>query len=181
MSLYITISNFATAEMSIMFYTWRIDYKSLKINKSSFFKKFTISQQVIISIKIVSSNLLNDFIIDFVWKTSSKNTFATAIFIKETKHRATKSTIFWFYCSFRNNVDETSLWTLLSIFFLQRNTTSSASLLIASSKNVITYFVEATNKISVQKKSRSSWSEMFFVFINYLTRSFLIKTFNSFW
>ena len=53
-----------------------------------------ISQQVIISIKIVSLNLLNDFIIDFVWKTSSKDTFAIAIFVKKTKHRAIKSMIF---------------------------------------------------------------------------------------
>ena len=82
---------------------------------------------------------------------------------------------------FRNNADETSLWILLSIFFQRKNTTSFALLLIASLKNVITYFVEAANKISMQKKLRSSWSEMFFVFMNYLTRSFLIKTFSSFW
>ena len=180
MSLYITTLSFATVEMSMIFYTWRIDYEFLKVNKSSFFKKFMISQQVIISIKIVSSNLLNDFIIDFVWKTSSKNTFAIAIFVKEAKHRATKSTIFWFHCSFRSNVDETLLWILLSISFLRRNTTSFASLLIVLSRNVITYFVEATNKILMQKKSRSSWFEMFFVFMNYLTRSFLIETFSSF-
>ena len=181
MSLYMMTSSFATAAMSMMFYTWRINYEFLKVNKSSFFKKFTISQQVIISIKIVSLNLLNDFIIDFVWKTSSKDTFATAIFIKKTKHRAIRSTISWFHCSFRSNVDETSLWTLLSIFSQQKNTTSSASSLIVSLKNVIAYFAEAANKISVQKKLRSSWSEMFFAFMNYLTRSFLIKTLNSFW
>ena len=180
MSLHMTTLSFAIVEMSMMFYTWKINYKFLKINKSSFFKKFTISQQMIISIKIVSSNLLNDFIIDLVWKTSSENTFATAIFVKKTKHRATKSTIFWFHCSFRSNADETSLWILLSIFLLRKNITSFVSLLIVSLKNVITYFVEATNKISMQKKSRSSWSEMFFAFMNYLTRSFLIKTLNSF-
>ena len=166
--------------MSMMFYTWKINYEFLKVNKSSFFRKFTISQQVIISIKIVFSNLLNDFITDFVWKTSSKNTFATAIFVKKAKHRATRSTIFWFHCSFRSNADETSLWTLLSIFSQRRNTTSFASSLIVSLKNVITYFAEATNKVSVQKKSRSSWSKMFFAFMNYRTRSFLIKTFSSF-
>ena len=136
---------------------------------------------MIILIKIISSNLLNNFIIDFVWKTSSKNTFAITIFVKKTKHRVTKSTIFWFHCSFWNNVDETSLWTLLLIFFQRKNTTSSASLLIISSKNVIMYFVEMTNKISMQKKSRSSWFKMFFVFMNYLIQSFRIKTFNSFW
>ena len=163
-----------------MFYTWRINYEFLKVNKSSFFKKFMINQQMIISIKIVSSNLLNDFIIDFVWKTSSENTFAIAIFVKEAKHRVTKLTIFWFYCSFWSNVDETSLWTLLSIFFQRRNTTSFASSLIVSLKNVITYFVEAANKVSVQKKSRSSWFKMSFVFTNCSTRSFLIKNFNSF-
>ena len=180
MSLYMTTLNFATAAMSMMFYTWKINYEFLKVNKSSFFKKFTINQQVIISIKIVSSNLLNNSITDFVWKASSKNTFATAIFIKKTKHRVTRSTIFWFHCSFWSNADETSLWTLLSIFFQQRNTTSSASSSIALSKNVIMYLVEATNKVSVQKKSRSSWSEMSFAFMNYLTRSFLIKTLSSF-
>ena len=135
---------------------------------------------MIISIKIVSLNLLNDFIIDFVWKTSSKNTFAIAIFVKKAKHRATKSTVFWFYYLFQNNVDETSLWILLSIFLQRKNITSFASSLIVSSKNVITYFVEATNKISMQKKLHSSWFEMFFIFMNYLTRSFRIKTFNSF-
>ena len=136
---------------------------------------------MIILIKIISSNLLNNFIIDFVWKTSSKNTFVIAIFVKEIKHRATKSTIFWFHYSFQNNVDETSLWILLSAFFQRKNTTSFASSLIVSLKNVIIYFIEATNKISMQKKSRLSWFEMFFVFMNYLTRSFLIKIFNSFW
>ena len=166
--------------MSMMFYTWKINYKSLKVNKSSFFRKFTISQQVIISIKIVSSNLLNDFIIDPVWKTSSKDTFATAILVKRIKHRVTRLTISWSHCSFRSNVDETSLWTLLSIFLQRRNTTSSASSLIILLKNVIMYFAEATNKISMQKKSRSSWFEMFFVFMNYRTRSFLIKILNSF-
>ena len=166
--------------MSMMFYTWRINYKFLKINKSSFFRKFTINQQMIISAKIVSSNLLNDFIIDFVWKTSSKDTFATATFVKKAKHRATRLTISWFHCSFWSNVDEISLWTLLSISFQRRNTTSFASSLIISSKNVITYFVEAMNKISMQKKSRSSWSEMSFVFMNYSTRSFSIKVFSSF-
>ena len=180
MSLYMMTLNFATAAISITFYTWKINYKFLKINKSSFFKKFTINQQMIISIKIVSSNLLNNFIINFVWKTSSENTFAIAIFVKETKHRATKSTISWFYYLFRSNVDETSLWTLLLIFFQWKNITSFASLLIVSLKNVITYLVETTNKISMQKKSRSSWSEMFFVFMNYLTRLFRIKIFNSF-
>ena len=180
MSLYMTASSFATAAMSMMFYTWKIDYEFLKVNKSSFFKKFTINQQMIISIKIVSSNLLNDFITDFVWKASSKDTFAIAIFVKEAKHRATRSTIFWFHCSFRNNADETSLWTLLSIFFQRRNTTSSASSLIASSKNVIIYFAEAANKVSVQKKSRSSWFEMSSAFMNYLTRSFLIEALSSF-
>ena len=135
---------------------------------------------MIISIKIVSTNLLNNFIIDFVWKTSSENTFAIAIFVKKTKYRATKLTISWFYYSFRSNADETLLWTLLSIFFQRRNTTPFTSSLIISLKNVITYFVKATNKISMQKKSRSSWFEMFFVFMNYLTRSFLIKIFNSF-
>ena len=163
-----------------MFYTWRINYEFLKVNKSSFFKKFTISQQVIISIRIASSNLLNNFITDFVWKTSSKDTFATAIFVKKAKHRATKSTIFWFHCSFRSNVDEISLWTLLSAFFQRKNTTPSASSSIVSSRNVITYFAEATNKVSVQKKSRSSWFKMFSAFMNYLTRSFLIKTLSSF-
>ena len=152
----------------------------MKVNKLSSFRKFTISQQVIISIKIISSNLLNDFITDLVWKTSSKNTFATAIFVKETKHCATRSTISWFYYSFRSNADETSLWTLLSIFFQRKNTTSFASSLIVSLKNVITYFVEATNKISVQKNLHSLWFKMSFVFMNYLTRSFLIKTFSSF-
>ena len=180
MSLYMMTSNFAIIAMLMMFYIWKINYKFLKVNKSSFFRKFTINQQMIISIKIVSSNLLNDFIIDFVWKASSKNTFAIAIFVKKAKHRATKSTIFWFYYLFWSNVGETLLWTLLSIFFQRRNITSFASSSIVSLKNVIIYFVEATNKISVQKKSRSSWSEMFFVFMNYLTRSFLIKTFNLF-
>ena len=94
MLLHMTTSNFATAAMSMVFYTWRTNYKFLKINKLSFFKKFTISQQVIILIKIVSSNLLNDSITDLVWKTLSENTFATAIFIKKAKHRATRSTIF---------------------------------------------------------------------------------------
>ena len=163
-----------------MFYTWKINYEFLKVNKLSFFKKFTINQQVIISTKIVSLNLLNNFIIDLVWKASSKDTFATAIFIKKAKHRATRLTISWFHCSFRSNVDETSLWTLLSIFFQRRNITSSASSLIVSFKNVITYFVKTTNKISMQKKSRSSWSEMSFVFMNYSTRSFSIKAFSSF-
>ena len=125
-------------------------------------------------------NLLNDFIIDFVWKASSKNTFATAIFVKKIKHRATKLMIFWFYYSFRSNVNETSLWILLSIFFQRRNTTLFASSSIVSSKNVIMYFVETANKVSMQKKSCSSWFKMFFAFMNYLTRSFLIKTFNSF-
>ena len=155
MSRHITASSFATVAMSMMFYIWKIDYEFLKVNKSSFFRKFTINQRVIISIKIISSNLLNDSITDLVWKTSSKDTFATAIFVKGAKHRATRSTIFWSHCSFRNNVDETSLWILLSIFFQLRNTTSSASSSIVSSKNVITYFVEATNKILMQKKSRS--------------------------
>ena len=180
MSLYMITSSFVTVAISMIFYKWRIDYKFLKVNKSSSFRKFTISQQVIISIRIVSSNLLNDSIIDFVWKASSENTFATAIFVKEAKHRAIESTVFWFHCSFRSNADETSLWTLLSIFFQRRNTTSSASSSIVSLKNIITYFVEAANKISMQKKSRSSWFEMFFVFMNYLTRSFLIKTFSLF-
>ena len=94
MSLYMIILNFAIAAMSMMFYTWKINYEFLKVNKSNFFKKFTINQQMIISIKIVSTNLLNDFIINLVWKASSKNTFAIAIFVKEAKHRATKSTIF---------------------------------------------------------------------------------------
>ena len=136
---------------------------------------------MIILIKIVSLNLLNNFIIDFVWKTSSKNTFATAIFVKKTKHRATKSMIFWFYCLFRNNVDEILLWILLLIFFQRKNITSFASSLIILLKNVITYFIETTNKISMQKKSHLSWFKIFFVFMNYLTRSFLIKIFNSFW
>ena len=175
-----TTLNFAIVAMSMMFYTWKINYEFLKINKSSFFKKFTINQQMIISIKIISSNLLNDFIIDFVWKTSSKDTFATAIFVKETKHRATKSMIFWFYYSFWNNVDETSLWTLLSIFFQRKNTTSFASSLIILLKNVIIYLAKTTNKISIQKKSRSSGFKISFIFMNYRTRSFLIKTFNSF-
>ena len=175
-----TTSNFAIAAMLIMFYTWRINYEFLKVNKSNFFKKFTINQQVIILIKIVSMNLLNDFIINFVWKASSKDTFAIAIFVKKIKHRATKLIVFWFYYSFWNNVDETSLWTLLSIFFQWRNTTSFASSSIVSSKNIIMYFVEMTNKISIQKKSRSLWFEMSFIFMNYLTRSFLIKILNSF-
>ena len=180
MSLHMTTSSFVTVEMSMMFYTWKINYEFLKVNKSSFFRKFTINQQVIISIKIVSSNLLNDFIIDFVWKTSSENTFAIVIFVKKAKHRATRLTIFWFHCLFWSNADETLLWILLSIFFQRRNTTSSASSLIILLKNVITYFVEAANKISMQKKSRSSWSEMFFAFTDCSTRSFLIENFNSF-
>ena len=180
MSLHMTTLSFATAAISMMFYTWRTDYEFLKVSKSSFFKKFTINQQVITLIKIVSSNLLNDFITDFVWKAPSKDTFATAILVKEVKHRAIRSTISWFHCPFRSNADETSLWTLLSISPQRRNTTSFASSSIVLLKNVITYLVEAANKISVQKKSRSSWSEMSFVFMNYLTRSFLIKTFSSF-
>ena len=62
----------------------------MKVNKLNFFKKFIISQEMITLIKIVLLNLLNDFIIDFVRKTSSENTFAIAIFVKETKHHATK-------------------------------------------------------------------------------------------
>ena len=180
MLLHIMTSSFTIVAILMMFYIWKINYEFLKVNKLSFFMKFMINQQVIILTKIVSSNLLNDFIIDFVWKTSSKNIFAIAIFVKKAKHRATRLMIFWFHCSFRNNVDETSLWTLLSIFFQRRNTTSFTSLLIISLKNVIMYFVEATNKISVQKKSRSSWFKMFFAFTNYSTQSFLIKNFNSF-
>ena len=180
MLLYMTTLSFAIVATSMMFYTWKINYEFLKVNKLSFFRKFTINQQMIISIKIVSSNLLNNFIIDFVWKTSSKDTFATAIFVKEAKHRATKLTIFWFHCSFRSNADEISRWTLLSIFFQRRNTTSFASSLIISLKNVIIYFAEATNRISVQKKSRSSWFKMFFVFTNCSTRLFLIKIFSLF-
>ena len=180
MSLYMTTSSFATVAMSMMFYTWRINYESLKVNKLSFFRKFTINQQVIISIKIASLNLLNDFIIDFVWKASSKDTFATAIFVKEAKHRAIKSTISWSHCLFRSNAGETSLWTLLSISSQRRNTTSFASSSIVSLRNVITYFVEATNKVSMQKKSRSSWFKMFSAFMNYLTWSFLIEALSSF-
>ena len=180
MSLHMTTSSFATVAMSMMFYTWRTDYESLKVSKLSFFRKFTISQQVVTLIRIISSNLLNDSITGFVWKASSKDTFATAIFVKETKHRATRSTVSWFHCSFRSNVDEISLWTLLSISFQRKDTTSSASSSIVSSKNVITYFAKAANKVSVQKKSRSSWSEMSFAFMNYLTRSFLIEALSSF-
>ena len=180
MSLHMTASSFATAAMSMMFYTWRTDYESLKVSKLSFFRKFTISQQVIILIRIISLNLLNDSITDSVWKASSKDTFAIAILVKKAKHRATRSTISWFHCPFRSNAGETSLWTLLSISFQRRDTTPSASSSIVSSRNVITYLAEAANKISVQKKSRSSWFEMFFVFMNYLTRSFLIETLSSF-
>ena len=104
MSLYMTTLNFAIAAMSMMFYTWKINYKFLKVNKSNFFRKFMISQQMIISIKIVSSNLLNDFIIDFVWKTLSENTFAITIFVKEIKHRATKTTIFNFIVYFETTL-----------------------------------------------------------------------------
>ena len=60
------------------------------MNKLNVFKKFTVILQMITSTRIVSLSSLNNFIIDFVSKTSSKTIFVTVIFLKKAKHRVTK-------------------------------------------------------------------------------------------
>ena len=48
---------------------------------------------MIILIRIVSLNLLNDLIINLVWKTLLKDIFVTVIFVKKAKYYVIKLTI----------------------------------------------------------------------------------------